>query len=219
VADFRPAGWTGASGASPLPPTVTLQRRRSPVLLVLGIVLVVGAAVGLAVSIVVMVTTLGFDDDDVVAEGVVGALDGDGGEPTTFTAGGDEAFTVWIQTDGINEENRRDNVVAATKCVVDLPNGDQADFRGNRQGNALTIEDDSTVGWFTASEGQNTVACHQERFGRQPTWLDDEHGFVVVRGKPASPLGGILTIGLSVVALLLGIGSLTRWRRGRAVTA
>lgn len=220
MADFRPAGWTGGvpgMGAPPTPP-VTLRRRRSPVLLVLGVVVLAAAAIGMTFAIVDLVTSSGFDQDEVVAEGVVGALDGDGGEPATFTAGGSEPFTVWIQTDGINEEGRRDNVVAATRCEVDLPGGEDASFQGNRQGNAITIEDDSTVGWYTASEGENRIACHQEPFGRQRTWLDDEHGFVVVPGKPASPLLGIVLISLSVVGLLVGIGLLARWHRGRVVT-
>jgi hypothetical protein len=204
-------------GAPPTPP-VTLQRRRSPVLLVLGVLVLAASVIGLAVAIVDLVATAGFDDDEVVAEGVVGPLNGDAGEPATFTAGGDGPYTVWIQTDGINEENRRENVIAATRCEVELPGGDTASFQGNRQGNAITIEDDSTVGWYTASEGQNRVACHQEPFGRQRTWLDDEHGFVVVPGKPASPLVGIVIISLAVVGILVGIGVLTRWHHGRVVT-
>ena len=220
MADFRPSGWTGGVPGMGAPPTpaVTLGRRRSPVLLGLGVFVLAGSVVAMTLAIVDLATTSGFDDDEVVAEGVVSALDGDRREPATFTVGGDEPFTVWIRTDGIHEENRRENVIAATRCEVDLPGGDEASFQGNRQGNAITIGDESTVGWYTASEGENRITCHQEPFGRQRSWLDDEHAFVVVPGKPASPLGGILVIAFAVVGILVGISLLSRWHRGRVVT-
>ena len=76
------------------------------------------------------------------------------------------------------------------------------------------------MGWFTAAEGPVSVACHQEPFGRARTrgWLDDEHGFLVVRGKPSAPWGGFLVLTAAIVGLVVGIGLLTRWHRGRVVT-
>jgi hypothetical protein len=200
-------------------PHALVRRRRNPAWLVLGVVLLAGAAVAMTLAIVGMVRSAGYDDEDVVAGGTVGALDAGPAETATFTAGGADPFTVWIDTDGIFEENRRENVIAATSCVASLAGGDEADFQGNRQGNAITIEDDSTVGWFTAAEGEVEVACEQVPFGRrgQRGWLDDEHPFVVVAGKPASPLAGIAVISVSVVALLLGIAAVTRWARGRLI--
>jgi len=229
VSDFRPANWTGgpnpdiqAVGWVTDRPGATVRRRRSPFLLGLGVLLGLAAAVGSAVSIVDLVRTSGFDQEDVVAEGVVAALgDEGGGEPATFTAGGADPFTIWIQTDGIDESNERENVIAATACAADLAGGGRPDFQGNRQGSAVTIEDDSTVGWFTAAEGEVTVRCHQEPFGQARTrgWLEDEHGFVVARGKPAAPWGSFAVLSGAIVLLLLAIAVLTRWGRGRLVPA
>jgi hypothetical protein len=225
VSDLRPSGWLGGNpeirmgGAVTDHPHAVVRRQRNPLWLVAGVLLLVGAAVGMTLGIVGLVSAAGFDEEDVVAEGTVGALEQGPAEVASFTAGGADPFTVWIDTDGIFEENRRDNVIAATSCVATLADGDDADFQGNRQGNAITIEDDSTVGWFTAAEGEVEVACEQVPFGSHRTrgWLDDEHHFVVVTGKPASPIAGIAVVSASVVALLLGIGAMTRWARGRLV--
>jgi hypothetical protein len=203
---------------------VRIRRQRSPVLLGVGVVVLVTSAVAMTISIVGLAQTSGFDDEDVVAEGVVGALDGDGGSPAAFTAGGADPFTVWIQTDGINEEHHRDNVIAATACRTTLGEGlnegDGPGFQGNRQGSAVTIGDDSTVGWFTAAEGSVSVSCHQEPFGqlRTRSWLTDEHDFLVVRGKPSAPWGSVVVLTAAIVGLILGIGLLARWSRGRVET-
>ncbi len=211
--DVRPVGWVTEQ------PMTTVRRRRSPFLLAVGVLLVGGAAVGLALAIIGLASSSGYDDEDIVAEGTVAALDGPAAASARFTSGGSDPYTVWIRTDGIFESNRRENVIAATACDVALPGGDHADFQGNRQGNAITINDDSTVGWFTAAEGQIEVICHQEPFGQRRTrsWLDDEHEFIVVAGKPAAPWAGMIVLGASVVGLLIGIAALTRWHRGRIV--
>ena len=225
MADYRPSGWLGGNpeirmgGMVTDHPHAVVRRRRNPVWLVVGVVLLVGAAAGLTLGIVGMVSSASFDDEDVVAEGTVGGLGEGPAEAAVFTAGGADPFTVWIDIDGIFEGNRRDNIVAATSCVAALSGGGEASFQGNRQGNAITIEDESTVGWFTAAEGEVSVACEQVPFGLRGTqrWLEDEHPFVVVAGKPASPLAGIAALTVSIVALLLGIAATTRWARGRLV--
>jgi hypothetical protein len=212
----QPVGWVTDL------PSGTIRRKRSPVRLAIAGVLLGAAAVGMATSILGLIETSGPSDEDTVAEGVVGALGGDGGTSATFTAGGADPFTVWIDTDGIFEENRRDNVVAATYCLAHLPGGgdDEADFQGNRQGTSVTIGDESTVGWFTAAEGQVEIACEQRPFGQRQTrdWLDDEHRFLVVRGKPSAPWSDIVVLTLSVGVGVLGAMLLARWHRGRIVT-
>lgn len=212
--DLRPAGW----GTGVPQPLGTLQRERSPFWLVVGVVLIAAGVVGMVPSIVQMASTAGVDEEDVVAEGVVSALGDDGGgEPATFTAGRADPFTVWLETDGIIEENHRENVVAATACQAELADGGTPDFQGNRQGQAVTVNDDSTVGWFTAAEGEVVVRCHQEPFGQRRTrsWLEDEHDFRVVRGKPEAPWASFTVLSAGIVALLLGIWALARWHRGR----
>ena len=230
MTDFRPAGWTGQGDPDVQPvgwvtdqPGVRIRRRRSPVLLGLGGLLVAGGAVAMTVSIIGLAGTEGYADEDVVADGVVAGLgDEGGGSAASFRSEGADPYTVWIQTDGINEENHRDNVIAATACEAFVGEGDDdpATFRGNRQGTAVTINDDSTVGWFTAGEGSVTVRCHQEPFGlrRNRDRLEDEHDFLVVAGKPSAPWGSVIVLTAAIGTLVLGITVLTRASRGRIVT-
>jgi hypothetical protein len=223
MSDFRPAGWnpdvtpvgtvTGRGGIA--------RRRRSPVLLGLGAVLVLGAAVGMVISIVGLASSSSYEDEDVVAEGVVAALDQRNGEAATFAGPGADPFTVWIDTDGINEENHREQIIAATRCEVwfGLEDTEPTTFQGNRQGSAVTIGDDSTIGWFTADQDEITVECHQEPFGRRTLQdrLDDTHRFVVAAGKPSFPGVSLAVLLAAVGVLFLGIAVLTRAWRGRVV--
>lgn len=220
--DFRPAGWQAApADVQPVgwvtdQPGVTVRRSRRPGLLVLGGLLVVGGAVALGLSILTAVRDAGPDPADIVAEGTVAALDGSPTEPARFTAGGDDPFTVWIEINDFNDAND-DTIVASTACAAELANGDTPEFQGNRQGNAITVDDKSTVGWFTAAEGTVEVSCEHVPFGRigRQGLLREEHDFVVVRGKPAALTSVFVLMPAGIIALMLGIVVLSRWAPGR----
>ena len=220
--DHRPAGWEYAAGdVRPVgwvtdQPGVTVRRSRRPGLLVLGAVLILGGVVALGTSILTAVRDAGPDPDDVVAEGTVAALDGSPTEPARFTAGGDDPFTVWIGIDTFNDADD-DTIIASTACTAALADGDTADFQGNRQGNAITVNDESTVGWFTAAEGTVEVSCEHVPFGRvgRRGLLRDEHAFLVVQGKPAPLTSVFILMPLGIVALIIGIFVLARWAPGR----
>jgi hypothetical protein len=208
--DVRPVGWVTDQ------PGVTVRRQRRPGLLVLGVALVAGGAVALALSIFTAVRDAGPDPDDVVADGRVAALDGSPTEPARFTAGGADPFTVWIEIDDLNDAND-DTIVASTACTADLTGEETADFQGNRQGNAITVDDQSTVGWFTAAEGTVEVACEHVPFGRigRRGLLRDEHDFTVVAGKPAALTSVFVLMPAGILALITGIFVLARWAPGR----
>lgn len=220
--DFRPAGWQYPAGdVRPVgwvtdQPGVKVRRSRRPGLLVLGVLLILGGILALGLSILTAVRDAGPDPDDVVAEGTVAALDGSPTESARFTAGGADPFTVWIEIDGFNDFND-DTIVASTACAADLADGDTADFQGNRQGNAITVNDESTVGWFTAAEGTVEVTCEHVPFGRvgRRGLLREEHDFLMVRGKPAALTSVFILMPLGIIALMLGIFVLSRWAPGR----
>jgi hypothetical protein len=209
-ADVRPVGWVTDQ------PGVTVRRQRRPGLLVLGAVLIVGGVVALGLSILTSVRDAGPADEDIVAEGTVAALDGSSTEPARFTAGGDDPFTVWIDIDSFNDAND-DTIVASTACTADLAGGETAAFQGNRQGHAITVNDESTVGWFTAAEGTVEVTCEHVPFGRigRRGLLREEHDFIVVRGKPAPLTSVFVLMPAGIIALMAGIWVLTRWAPGR----
>lgn len=221
--DFRPAGWATSAPSDVRPvgwvadqPGVTVRRQRRPALLVLGVVLVVGGAAALGLSILTSVRDAGPDPDDVVAEGTVAALDGSPNDPARFTAGGSDPFTVWIEIDDLNDADD-DTIIASTACTADLAGGETADFQGNRQGNAITVNDQSTVGWFTAAEGTVEVHCEHVPFGRigRRGLLREEHDFVVVAGKPAALTSVFVLMPAGILALMAGIFVLARWSPGR----
>ena len=204
------------SAGSPTSPGSRVRRQRRPGLLVLGAVLIVGGVVALGLSILTAVRDAGPADEDIVAGGTVAALDGSPTEPARFTAGGDDPFTVWIDIDNFNDGND-DTIVASTACTADLADGETADFQGNRQGSAITVNDESTVGWFTAAEGTVEVTCEHVPFGRigRRGLLREEHDFIVVRGKPAPLTSVFVLMPTGIIALMAGIWVLTRWAPGR----
>jgi len=220
--DFRPAGWAQQPpdvhpvGWVTDQPGVTVRRARRPGLLVLGGALIVGGTIALGLSILTAVRDAGPDPEDIVAEGTVAALDGSPTEPARFTAGGDDPFTVWIEIDEFNDNND-DTIVASTACRADLAGGDTADFQGNRQGSAITVNDESTVGWFTAAEGTVEVSCEHVPFGRvgRRGLLREEHDFIVVRGRPAALTSVFVLMPAGILALIAGIFVLSRWAPGR----
>jgi hypothetical protein len=210
----RPAGWATEG------PGAVVRRRRRPVALAFGIVLILAGVVLGVLGILALVEESGPDDEDVVAEGTVAALDGPDGEVARFTSGGADDFTVWVHTTAISSTDR-ESVVAATACEAEFGADQDANFRGSRQGTSVTVGDESTVGWFTAAEGTVEVRCRQEPFGRvgRHRVLRGEPDFKVVRGKPSVPLRGFLLLSAGIILLVVGIYPLTRGIQGRLVRA
>ena len=124
---------------------------------------------------------------------------------------------MWLRADGLSNSETRDAVVAATECTADLAGGEEASFRGSRQANSVTVGDQSTVGWFTAAEGEVEVTCRQVEFGprRGRDRLQDEHDFVVARGKPSFPYRGMVLLAIGIVAFIIGLVLVPRWHQGR----
>jgi len=210
MSDVTPVGFAATEGAR-----APLRRRRNPFWLALGLVLVLGAA-ALVGGVVVRLAGAAPGDGEELASGTVAALDAAATPAVTFTgAGGD--YTVWLDHDGIFNDDVSEQVVAATNCVARLPGGGEARFRGAIQGHSVTIGDQSTVGTFHAPAGDVTIACAQARFGRYRTRnrLRDQHPFVVAPGRPPAGWGTFAAITVGILGAGGGLASLARWRGGR----
>jgi hypothetical protein len=210
MSDVTPVGFAATEGQGAM-----LRRRRNPFWLVLGLVLVVGAA-GLVGGVIVRLAGAAPGEGEELASGTIAALDGAATPAVTFTgAGGD--YTVWLDHDGIFNDDVSEQVVAATNCVGQLPGGGEARFRGAIQGHSVTIGDQSTIGTFHAGPGEVTIACAQARFGNYRTHgrLREQRPFVVAPGLPPAGWGTIAAITAGILGAGAGLASLARWRGGR----
>lgn len=208
--DVVPVGFaaTDAPGA--------LLRRRRPWRTWASVAAMVVGAVLTAVSVWAMFRGTGDVDGRAVASGTVAALDGPSAEPARFTAPRSGRYTVWLRTDGITLVGNREAVVAATVCDVRRADGTVSTFRGSRQGESVTIGDRSTVGTFTAGEGQVEVSCRQEPFGRRRGYdrLRSERSFLVAPGPPGSGIWPMLAVTAGMLLVIFGAIARSRAQGG-----
>lgn len=206
--DIRHAGWALGPGAP-------LHRRRSVLLGAIAAVLVVGGVIAAAWGVWLLAARAGVDEGEIVARGTVAALDGPAVGEVRFIATMPGPYTVWLRT-GDMESNSRDMVVASVTCRVRRPGRADAVFQGNRQGASVVVGDHATVGVFTASAGENAVACRHEVFGRRGLRdrLRSERRFVVTPGSAAGHAAGFWYLfggmGAAVAGLFVGV----RWFAG-----
>ncbi len=206
--DVEHAGWAIDTPAS------RLRRRRSPLLGLLALVLLVGGIAATVVGIVRLALEAGVDDARVVARGTVVPLDAPPAPLVTFTASAGEQFTVWLREGGAS--NVRESLVAGTECAVTRPDGTLARVRGSRQGTSVATDDNETIGTFATTAGTTAVACRHVPFGgwRNRGRLRDEHRFVVERGTPGDGLAGLWLLLPGLAAAGLGLVAALRWRAG-----
>lgn len=210
--DVEHAGW--AIAGSPL------RRRRSAALGAVAAVLLIGGLAAAILGLVRAAAETGPSADEIVASGVVAGLDGPDAEPARFLVPRETSMTVWLRLDGVRDAVR-EQVVGSVACEAARADGRREAFRGSRQGTSIAVERFATVGVFRASEGTTAVACRQLPFGRRARArrLGSEKAFVVVAGRPAERVGGLLWLIGGVAAALLGIPVGLRWWRGRLEAA
>jgi hypothetical protein len=163
-------------------------------------VVVAVSVVALVVGIVQAAVAGGGLEGDALG---VGAVADDEAKDITFTAPAAGDYTVWARFEGFREreENRRDRTVADIVCDIDLPDGDRARIRGERQGHAADVGKHSTIGWFSSPPGEVTVRCAYESY--YGTNRADQVELLVVEGKPS--LASFVVLFAAIAGLVLGI--------------
>ncbi|HEV7772126.1 MAG TPA: hypothetical protein VGO48_02420 [Conexibacter sp.] len=206
--DVEHAGWAIDTPAS------RLRRRRSPLLGLLAIVLLVIGTAASVIGLVRLISDAGVDDARVVARGTVAALDGPATPPVAFEARAGERFTLWLHEGGAS--NVRESLVAGTECTATRPEDTAARVRGSRQGTSVATDHDETIGTFATGAGTTAVACRHVPFGgwRNRGRLRDQHAFVVERGTPGDGLSGLWLLFPGIGVAMLGGWALVRWRAG-----
>jgi hypothetical protein len=182
-----------------------------------GALLLVGGIVASIVGILAIIDSGGRVTGDAVAEGQVGV---GGGVPATFTSTRGEPYTVYVLFGSavVSDENEQQATVQDTICEVRHPDGRTSVIRGDRQAHSTTIGNRSSIGWFTAQDGETDVVCAYEqgsRFSRANRAGDVR--VVVTPGKPSDSLGGFVAVFGGVAVALLGVWALVRGLRGRRV--
>jgi hypothetical protein len=208
MSDVEHAGWAvGGPGSR-------LRRRRSPLLGVLALLLVLGGLVAATLGIVRLASEAGPAQERILARGTVAALDGPPAAVAAFASPGGEPATVWLNLGGLS--NVRETIVAGTECKLVRLGGGGERIRGSRQGASIATDHFETIGKVTLGAGQNRVSCRHVPFGRASRrgGLREEHAFVVERGSPGDGLGGLWLLFGGTAALILGVPAGMRWRAG-----
>lgn len=210
--DISPVGFAATDH-----PRSPLERDRSVLWIVLGVVLVVGGILGIGYFIKEMSAGASGAKDDAVAQGQIAGLDAMPTPAAEFYVEVAGPYTVWLDDGGVIDSGARDNIVAGANCVATFGDGTRSTFRGAIQGSSVQVGNMNTVGTFDAPVGAAEVACHSERHGRRADrdQLRKERTFYVT---PGSPGGGWMSwVGLfaGIPAVLLGLMAIVRgWTGG-----
>lgn len=181
-----------------------MEKRRRPLLLVIGVVLLAAGLAGLAIGIVKIVAAVRIPDDEIVGRSFVG------GPPVQFERTDDqpEQFTIYLDAGSGNSE-AVDRYVDATTCTITLPDGSSVRRDGNDLSTSVNLNGTANVGSFRTVSGTVSVSCTSSRADGKP--------ILVVEGGPRL---GFVAFGylFGGVALLVGgiiltiMGAIKRWR-------
>jgi hypothetical protein len=208
MSDVEHAGWAvGGPGSR-------LRRRRSPLLGLISLLLLVGGAVAATLGIVRLASEAGPAQERILARGAVAALDGPQAATASIVSPVAGPATVWLNLGGLS--NVRETIVAGSECELVRPDGSRHRIRGSRQGASIATDHFETIGEVTLGAGRNLVSCRHVPFGRvtRRGRLRQEHAFVVERGSPTDGLGGLWLLFGGAAALVLGVPAGMRWRSG-----
>jgi hypothetical protein len=119
-----------------------VRRKRGPIRVLLGLLMLVAGALGVVVGIAGAIDARASIEDDAVASAPLG-------QPTSFEAVGEERYTVYVIA------GRADSIVQRVECET----GGGARLRGSRQGTSVTLGNASSVGRFDAPAGTVDIVC------------------------------------------------------------
>ena len=213
----QPQSWGQQTGWGPGPAWQTappgMEKRRRPVLLTIGVVLMLLGTAGVALGIVRIVDAVRIPEDEIMGRSFVG------GPPIQFERTDDQPdeFTIYLDT-GSTNSSTTDRLVDATTCTIALPDGSTLRRDGNDLSMSVNLDGTANVGSFRTGSGTVNVSCSSGRASGI--------ALLVAEGGPRLSLAafGYLFggVGLLVVGIILTIvGSIKRWRpikRSDAVT-
>jgi hypothetical protein len=193
------------------------RREGRPVLVAVGVLLLVGGIVGFGVGLLAIIGSGGEITEDAVASGEVGV---GGGVAATFDAEAGQPYTVYVRfgSDLVSNANEQEATVEDTVCEIRHPDGRRSSIRGDRQAHSVAIGGRSSIGWFTAQEGETAVVCAYEQ-GSRSTRRNraGSVAVVVTPGKPSDSIGGFVGVFAGVAVALLGGWAVVRGGRGKRV--
>lgn len=188
----------------------TFDRRRSPLLLTLGVLLLAGGLLATGFGTYQLATEAGPSDSRTLVRGTAAAL---GASPTVETFDHSGKVTIWLEVD--NNEEVADTEVAGTICHLSSAGEDTQTIRGNRQGSSLEIESQATVGEAIA-KGRTMVSCERFPYGPRSVQsrLEKEDPFLVEAGTPGDGLRGLWLLLPGTAAAIAAIPVLVRAKSG-----
>jgi hypothetical protein len=119
-----------------------MRRKRGPIRILVGLLMLVIGAGGVAIGVAGAVNARGAIEDDAVARAPLG-------QPTSFDADSAERYTVYVIS------GRAESIVGRTGCET----SSGARFSGARQGTSVTLGSASSVGRFDAPAGTVDIVC------------------------------------------------------------
>ena len=197
-----PAMVPGAAGwGTSAPFGRNMIRKRRPIVLFIGLMLIVGGIIAGTIGVVGIVDAVSIPEDEIAVNGIIG-------QPMQFerTATDPQRWTVYIVT-GASGEDSTDTATGSTRCTATLSDGTTASINGARQATSVNLNGKASVGYFDAPIGPISVLC-ESSYGTYPVFVAEggprlavsDFGFVF-GGVGALVIGIILTI----------VGARRRW--------
>jgi len=164
-------------------------RRRTPILLILGLILLVLGIPSVVIGIVLLVQASHKADDNALARGTVG------GGAMTFEQGADGRITIYLRSSSSNTETI-DDEVDDTTCDIEHAGGSST-IDGSRQGFSVTLGHTATVGYVDVDAGQVNVVCDGG--------FSSGDELIVASGGPPPVVPGFVLIFAGAVAFIGGL--------------
>ena len=178
--------WGSAS-----PDGSSMQRKRRPIVLAIGLAMILAAFAMIALGIVRLVDAATIPEDEVVSRGLAGStmgFDQDSATPAQFT--------VYLESNS-SSSNVVDVQVSRISCLVELSDGTTRTVRGANQSTSTQINGTASIGTFTATPGRVSVSCEAADNTR--------YNLMIATGGPRLPLSAFGLVFGGIGVLLVGI--------------
>ena len=176
---------------SAIPDGRSMQRKRRPIVLAIGLAMILASFAMIALGIVRLVDAATIPEDEVVSRGTAGSTMRFGHDAATSAQ-----FTIYIESNS-STSSVVDLQVSRISCLVELSDGTTRTVRGANQSTSTQINETASIGTFTAIPGQVSVSC--EASDNAP------YSLMIATGGPRLPLSAFGLVFGGVGVLLVGI--------------